>query len=373
MSQGRMWAASSGLCAALSVCIGIFCDERCAADIPAKENIRSDWRRRAEAVETLRVQWRETVSLSKGAYSMSSPDGGILSFPDEQVEYEAEYSFVMDEKNRIRFERSEMSWSVKDQRMIRARSVEVFDGRVSRLFEPASGVGFPVGHVGEGRVFANPKDLHLIPILLYSRGLDDELSPMLPTADFELAGSRIDDAGTQQYTISFPQRGEVTVDTGRSSLPLVFREMFQGIPTITVSVSYSADPVLAWVPAAWTTHRLAGDGSVVEAIEAEVVSLQVNNGIGDGAFELQFDPGTFVMDNLTGTQAITLANGEERRILPGEFTGENYEELLSTPAGGAGLRRQGAWRQVILAANVAAILLFAGFLLYRRRTRRPHP
>jgi hypothetical protein len=109
---------------------------------------------------------------------------------------------------------------------------------------------------------------------------------------------------------------------------------------------------------------------------AKVVKYEMNKALQPRAFEIEFPVGTLVADHKTGDSYLLKDGGEKRRILAGEFSGDNYKELLTTAPGEAGGRRsspRGALNVWFIAVNVIVILilllLVAGKSLRRLSTR----
>jgi hypothetical protein len=87
------------------------------------------------------------------------------------------------------------------------------------------------------------------------------------------------------------------------------------------------------VPTAWTTGLFGRADSIAQGWQTTSVKYKLNETIPDSTFQLSYPPGTWVRDYITNETYILLEGGKKRPILPGEFDGKNYEELLhSKPA-----------------------------------------
>jgi hypothetical protein len=74
-------------------------------------------------------------------------------------------------------------------------------------------------------------------------------------------------------------------------------------------------------------------GGIEESWDTRSVKYELNEIIPDSAFQLAFPPGTMVRDSIAKGNYLVLENGEKRPVLPGEYTGKNYEELLHSKPG----------------------------------------
>src|SRR5262245_23853182 len=131
-----------------------------------------------------------------------------------------------------------------------------------------------------------------------------------------------------------------------------------------IFMRYAQQAEIGWVPAAWNHVRLAPQtGAVWESLVADDVRLQVNQQLAPGTFEIELPLGTWVskypaQEGDSG-HAYLVREGGNRLLLPGEYDGTNYQELLSTdpPVGGGPSSLTWAVLGVLGAAAVGWLLI----------------
>jgi hypothetical protein len=100
-----------------------------------------------------------------------------------------------------------------------------------------------------------------------------------------------------------------------------------------------------------------------------VEQFALNETIEDTAFQVTFPVGTWVRDYRTDEKYILREGGARREIEAGEFTGDNYEQLLHSEPPSRALARKRVWG---LAVSALLFLAIGGWFLYRHWRRLDH-
>jgi hypothetical protein len=95
----------------------------------------------------------------------------------------------------------------------------------------------------------------------------------------------------------------------------------------TFHFTYTKTPDHGWVPTAWQRTKIGRYGQLLESETMNMHDYKVNQALERDTFDLQFPPGTWVND-ADHRSYILRPDGTKRVIIPGEFNGHNYKQLL---------------------------------------------
>jgi hypothetical protein len=114
----------------------------------------------------------------------------------------------------------------------------------------------------------------------------------------------------------------------------------------------------------WEQKVALASGRPLFTITASITKFVPNPRLSDGDFAIDLEPGTWVSDQAKDKRFLIRPDGTHRPILPGEFTGTNYNELLVTDPPKPPSR---STRFVWVTAALLFIIAVAAFLWRRRR------
>lgn len=273
--------------------------------------------------------------------------------------FQVEMEFALDNRGRVRVLYRGKNLSTKKRGYVDATELSVFDGTLRKTL--LEDVSFPSFHIYKGTAGQVARDGRVLPLLLLYRPLDAALG------DFRPPSLRVEDEmGTvagRPCLILNDGEDKVWVDPEREFIPLRYRMSQRGRLRQSIEIRYNHSPEKGWTPSDWTNEVFTGLDILHESVVLRVSAAEVNTALADELFDPKIPTGSWVSDFITKERYILRADGK-RPISPGEFTGDNFEELLnSNPPG------QGIWRtvRVLLVAVVALFLIVYAYRIVRRR------
>ncbi len=281
------------------------------------------------------------------------------------VSFSFKLRMVCDAARKFRAEYEGKKWSIEQKRPVPFTMIETFDGAVCKR-------SFPDDEIRSGFVYAADRqpwarDLRLLPLLLFFRpvaadfGTFDPRQCQLVTMDAVVGGTRC--YLVKQHALKEDQL--VWVDPARDYVPIRYSYYYPHrsttMPAGTIDMEYARDPHHGWVPSSWVNTRLNERGDALERYTLRVSKYSINSPLGSDVFDIPFGPDTWVQNYVTKESYILKANGIKRPVLPGEFTGDNFRDMLRAdpPSGWP-------WATTIIVIT-AIIVAAAGIFLYRRR------
>jgi RNA polymerase sigma factor (sigma-70 family) len=321
------------------------------------EDVLSAWRKRDARVRSMSFKWDSQQFTGSAALKRGHmlDHNGLEGPPEADRTSNVCYRFVSDGRGRMRFEERGQAW-LSNQTPNKVRTfTDVFDGHREQVFLEHASIDFPNAN------FKNKKAeevvynrLPLLPLQLVYRGVQDPVydtdgkgkDPVVEKR-WPVVGKRTEVVDkhvavvlTFAYQVTFPAtpaRGPLTteivrsvwVDPARDFVPLQYTETTHGFVRTFVRIAYTKDADLGWVPQSWTTSLLDKQGDTEMSEAAQVTKYSINSEVAETEFTLKLPLGTWVTDSDTKEVYLLRANGK-RPILPGEFNGHNYEELLRT-------------------------------------------
>ncbi|OAI57936.1 hypothetical protein AYO47_00140 [Planctomyces sp. SCGC AG-212-M04] len=111
----------------------------------------------------------------------------------------------------------------------------------------------------------------------------------------------------------------------------------EGTPSHDIRVRYAQDKLSnEWLPSGWDFTYYGIDGKfILETRTARVTKASVHVPLPVELFQVKIPDGTWVTETVDRKQTVYIHREKKgpRYILPGEFTGDNYEALLNSESG----------------------------------------
>lgn len=243
-------------------------------------------------------------------------------------------------------------------------------GAMNSSFLPSGPSGYPFAEVSNVPSAAVNQMDRTIAIRLFYRALD---GPMAVVEDHALVPNE-----TPHTTF----RGDhcLVLDSGRSTiwvtdderrLPVRYfkRRMGSVHNLYDLTIDYREHDTQGWMPAGWNLVTLGIDGStILRTMKAMVTHCTIKQPLTTEAFTIDLPPGTWVNNLVTGETRILREGQPDRIVLKGEFTGDNYEQLLnSEPPSVAGPNTEQTTRWLWIGNGG---LVLTGILLWFWRSRK---
>ena len=350
--------------------------QRARGQDPGKEvlsSIVSAWKERQNVAQSFDfvatgTEWRSAAVIDERQLAMAGQKANEkLTLPE--TSFPITIRLVLDKLGRARFQYDGKDWSAKEKGYVPTSQLDMFDGKTQKTFFGQGAIGFPNAHVSRGDVSTVARDERVLPILIAYRTLDSALGVL------DLEGLRLDDAKgvVGEHTCLIVIQGEHTVwvDPARGYLPIRYYGAQNGKVQFSLEMQYSQDKNNAWVLSAWTNGTFSMAGALTSSVTVKVSESRLNVPIPDEMFDFgRLPQGTWLRNYITDEAYILRQDGEKRPVRPGEYNGENYQQLLTSDSpdreywGGQG------WRTFWAACGIAVVLLVLVLIfLYRRRTR----
>jgi hypothetical protein len=240
--------------------------------------------------------------------------------------------------------------------------VEIFDDGVIKTFQPyAPGMEYPSGSIYHRGPEGIVRNVRFLPLSMVCRPFNKPIGLYDPEK-FVLTG-KTGIADEHTCLIMNYQDQTIWVDPAREFVPTRLFMSNRGITTMSFEIKYSRDPQVGWVPSAWTWAYLTPKGEVRESINCKVGHYDINRPISIDTFSVQYTPGTWVED-LINKETYIVRETDKRPVLPREFDGKTYEELLnSDPPRKPGLT-------ILVIINVAILIAIIGVAVCYRRLKK---
>jgi hypothetical protein len=336
------------------------------------DDVLSAWQRRAANVRSARFAWRETRTVTKGAYL--NPD------MPEQINPKRVYDPPED---RTVTTLHEMAFD-RDRIVYRWWNAEEPDERTENALDHGTHVRFSGTAARTNDAYPNasirPDDKfddrdagQVSGVLWPYRLLDPAMGKINPEALKLTSRTGVIDGHNcviVERTFSTPDRvEEYWVAPEMDFLLLRYRTANRGMTRIAIDFSYRRDAVLGWIPDEWR-GTFAKEQGVVYSHTSKVTDAEVNSALPASDFEVVFPPGTLVADLFSGESFLMRENGEKRYLTAAEAAA-TYEQLASSETGRALDAPTQPRRKWIRYAILACIVVVACLLVvYRVRTRR---
>jgi len=327
-----------------------------------------EWRRREDCTRSFRFVWKARHFRGAGYQALPQDGEQPARTGDTRV------SLTMNQAEsgcQAKFETERDFWRASDKRFARGSTIVAFDGsrRWSLAIEGAD--TFPRGAVGgssneDGSVIL--KNVWFLPLRLMYCPLHKGFGVLDPDQLVLASDSDVVDGRDCLVVSQSDSKGrilKVWVDPNREYVPIQYTKVDRGIPRRHIMIDYVKDPEAIWVPSSWKVDELNLKGKIMESLAAQVVERQINARFTVQDFQVEFPVGTYVRDYEADTTYILREGGERRPVLPGEFTGENYEELLHSDPPSSGRSR--LW--IVVSVNAVLLALVGTWFFYFRKRR----
>ena len=333
--------------------------------------IVKSWKERAAAVRSYDFHLAGTefiphkvVSASDLILTGQAQGTEPFSLPD--ITFPLTMSLVAD-PGRMRLDIDGKTWSAKEKSYIPQAVVDIFDGKVRKLFFKEGPVGFPNVHIQEGNASELVGDVRILPLMIIYRPLESDMGEF-DSASLKLTNNTGIADGRECLIL---QSGESTVwvDAERVFLPTRYYRIRRGKLLQSIEIQYAADAANGWVPAGWTNALFDLSGQLSNSTTVAVTEHHINIQIPDDTFDLDYPSGTWVRNHITDERYLVRDGGKKRPIQLGEFDGTNYQQILHSEPPGQTSR--GWWFFAILGVNLALLMGIFLTVYYRRRKQKP--
>ena len=127
-------------------------------------------------------------------------------------------------------------------------------------------------------------------------------------------------------------------------------------------IEYRTHDVAGWVPSSWVFNKYSAAGNTLKTTRVEVVEFRVNDAQQADLFDIQFPPGTGVLDNKNnGKLYIVKSDGSMRGL---SLSGEELPGSVFQP--GTPWYRRHQW----LLVSVLALAVVAAGVVWAKRKKR---
>lgn len=325
------------------------------------------WRRREDATRSFRFVWQGRQF--RGADYHALPQDGDVPANVGQIRI-ALTTCLHESGCLAKFETDRDYWRAKESRFVPGSTVVSFDGDCQWSLAHKGGEEYPRGAIGgapDGTLIV--KNVWFLPLRMMYWPFHEKFGVFNADELVLASDSDVVDGRECLVVSQSDPKGRVLkvwVDPSREYVPIQYTKALRGVPRRHISIDYVNDPELGWVPSSWKRDELNPKSEIMESLAAQVVQREVNAEFTAERFAIEFPSGTYVRDYRDDTTYILREGDEPRPVRRGEFTGDNYEQLLhgDPPVTGA----TGSWR--LFASATSAAVLLAVILVVIRRARR---
>jgi RNA polymerase sigma factor (sigma-70 family) len=334
------------------------------------EDVLAAWRKRDARVRGVSFKW-DVRRFTAGAFQnrLNVLDlNGREGAPEPDRSFKLNRRFVSDGRERMRFEECGPERFVRQATTKVRTCIRIFDGHRDQIFIEHGNLDFPTANYRNGTAKEAYNGLPFLPFQLVYRGVQDPVfsgegkSPVIekrsPVVEkrTEVVDKHVTVVLTFAYQVTFPAtpaRASLTteivrtvwVDPARDFVPVQYTDSNDGFVRTFLKIDYLKDAELGWVPQSWTISLLDKKGETDQSEDAKVTKYSINPKIPESEFTLSLPVGTWVQDSDSKEEYLLRANGK-RPVLPGEFNGHNYKELLRTEPPKQPIKRPARRRKV---------------------------
>ncbi len=335
-------------------------------DVGGLQEVIAAWNHRQDEIRTFHFSWSGTQFAGKGHADAAQLDMSAEPIPPKDTSFDITMVFAVDEKGRVLLQYDGNTWSSEKNQYVPKTTRDIFDGQLRKVFFPQGVKSFPNLHISNNTASDTARDLRAAAIRMVYRPFDTTMGVFDPSklAITERKGVV---ENRQCLILSHTQDTQeemIWVDPSRSFLPLRHTIRRRGVIAEQTEISYREDPSNGWVPALWNNALLDKDGNTMKSWSGKVTQYQLNEPIPDSTFETDYPPGTYVQNYVTRENYILREGGGRRPILPGEYKGDNYEEILNSEPPSS--NTMGRWIASVSGGSFIVVLVY----LRRRRTKR---
>jgi len=313
-----------------------------AQDAALPEEILSAWRHREQAVRSARFELKETITYPK--HTQSGKSG--RSHPEKDATFDQTRTFSLQDLM-LRHTTDGPKWNAEREEFVPRPYACVTNGVTSKAFHgvsAASNDNYPVGFVKADAKHQDLDNYHIYPILVTYRPLYPG-TELVDTQRWRVKPEQPLLSGVSCVVIA-AQFGSVSkslwLDPARGYVPLRQIWVLDGRTFFQLDVTYGHADLSAGervpVPIRWHAVHYETGGGVHENCVTTTVKSELNRTLPKEEFEFEFPVGTKVRDSKS-KEFYIIRDGSAKRIITDDemSRGSNYEELLATESGQAGL------------------------------------
>lgn len=333
------------------------------------DTIVAAWKSRQSTVRSLdftlsgKEYQRETYVLKGEVPTLANAKSqGAVAIPS--ITFPIRLRLVIDSKERIRAECDRKSIAGTKAAYVASRLIEVYSVPVRKSFFAEGPVEFPNAHIRALKAGETTLSVGFYPLLLMYRPFSPTLG-QLDASKMSLAPGITSVDGRECLLVKH-ESTSIWVDPNRGYVPVRFDEYRAGVLRYSISIRYAAGEPAEWRPGSWVLSSFYGPDQLKDSQTVEVTEAHINTIIPEETFEIALPPGTWVSNYTNGERYIIRDNDSRRPVAPGEFTGNNYEQLLNSDPPSQLTRRVLLGVGILGGASVVGILLLRA---YRRRAK----
>lgn len=322
------------------------------------------WQARESRFQTWDISWTGTGFRSKFSVAIDAKRTNPKGIPDISFPYKVR--LICAGADRIRSEYEGKNWSLKRGELVPFKVINICDGKSGITYFPWN-QKYKIAYIAACEAAEDANDIQTIPLFIFLRPFGQPFGKIDPTK-LELVTTSAEINGTRCCLLKFRRTNQndlIWVETSKDYLPIRYswsRPKYGDVPDDIIDIEYAYDETNGWFPVSWTNRWLTLKGAVYEKYTARVTDARINATIPEDMFKLEFPVGTWVENRITKESYILKAGGGKRIVLPGEFTGDNYEQLLNTDP-----HARTNW---LIAIGVIAVIAVVALAILRNYLRR---
>ena len=346
-----------------------FCGVLCAQ---TQKEIRDKWEEKERIVESFSITWSEAHHRPEGKVLVEE---GELETP--KISTALDYSLSLQgiryrygvNGKLPRLQEGETVLSYRD-------TVSVFDGRRGK------GLSSSESRVNQmGQIFETEErpgimnNMSVQPVMFCFRMLNPKMSPIDTSKPFEIENTTVN--GKSRVNVTFVDKDQrverqLVLAPELDMSVVTYRLKVHGRAKTQFDLSYKRDSQANfWVPSGWTITRLANDGSIKSTIVGTVEECEVNPGLPDSEFELDFPVGTVINDMVENKTYVFRDDGSKRKVVREELIDQvPAKQLMETePFDPLADGRRSRWNWLFFANAILLVLLLVAAVKKIRNRR----
>lgn len=313
--------------------------------LPTIASIKDAWQKREQQVESVRLYWTEEQVDAKGSLSevwrLTNPqrkDDRAIPPADTAITNTCKLVIA---GHKIRFEYTTQEWSSTTGRYEPTQYKCATDGttcKVLRVYGENHPKPWPQGHIRADGTHLDVATARLHPALLAFRPTTKELRPH-DIDRYESTGQQAAIHGEDCFELR-ERRAQIDVDKRLWISPehfLVVRYLRTQNDHLysKIDIKYSKTKDHHWFPTRWDIVLNKANGELKRAYGAVVSECEFNSAVAEKEFDLEFPPGTRVVDDRRNEDYIVRPDGTGKRLILPSDIGATYDQMLQTSPGKA--------------------------------------
>lgn len=299
--------------------------------------ILEKWKTRQNGVRTAKYAATNTVTTAKGRFSWFGADGEVQRAPLDDAVYYIEESVLLD-GGWVKHAVQGPVWYAGEKEFIHTKRIYTNLNNINKTFNNPVGAGgarldalHPQGFIndGVGNLGASASELKMF--FLFCRPMDETLGGPLgggAWTEFKITGkARVEDHDC--YVLERARGGAAEQYWVDPRMEYVVRKIVYRVgaaDVFTLEASY-AESSFGWVPSAAATATRDEKGGSLESSITDVEAFEINVKVKPNELEVDFPPGTFVVDQRKSAKLKAYLVGSDGTKSPAAG-GESYTDLL---------------------------------------------